>query len=47
MKLKNKKTGKVGHLWYSAGGQLVVTPEEPRNNYYDSLAELCAEWEDL
>lgn len=47
MKLRNKETGETGYLWYSAGGQLVVTPEKPKNSYYNSLAELCAEWEDL
>lgn len=50
MKLRNKKTGKVGwlELYYDDNDNKMIAVLDEKSNYhpYDSLAELNEEWED-
>lgn len=47
MKLRNKETGEIGYLKSDSDNQVQVARNSGYNyKYYNSLAELCEEWED-
>ena len=49
MKLRNKKTGEIGKLYFKDGRNFSVLPEDTMNlttYVYNSLAELNEDWED-
>lgn len=48
MKLRNKETGEIGYLFSGSDNRVQVARNSGYNyKYYDSLAELNAEWEDV
>lgn len=48
MKLRNKQTGEIGYLHSDSNNQIQVARNTGYNyKYYDTLAELVEEWEDV